>query len=210
MELVYNKQQLTLLWTQQQCDTRTSIVKSWARVKLESRESGTNLSNTNYRYPCGSVIGWIIDTSRFTVSCCSFQMMGNQTSRSYLNEFCVIGRRQLSWDWSQLEDPGGSRNTGSSRTDFAPVVGRSAGFWVIVCYISQIASGLTGSLQVSGWRFLLGGFNCWLRYSGDTRFTLLQHQIFFYLKNMSCCDISQRHLETKVSSFEIFLYFFTW
>lgn len=176
MELMYNKQQLTLLWTQQQCDTRGSIVKSWARVKSESQESGSNLSKTNYRYPCGSVIGWIIDTSRFTVSCCSFQMMGNQTSRSYLNEFCVIGRRQLSWDWSQLEDPGGSRNTGSSRTDFAPVVGQSAGFWVIVCYIS---AGLTGSLQVSGWRFLLGGFNSWLRWSGDTRFPLLQRKIFF-------------------------------
>lgn len=204
---MYNKQHLTLLWTQQQCDTRGSIVKSWARVKLESQESGTNLSKTNYRYPCGSVIGWIIDTSRFMASCCSFQMMGNQTSRSYLNEFCVIGQRQLSWDWSQLEDPGGSRNTGSSRTDFAPVVGRSAGFWVIVCYISVDrfrACGFSPSIQlkISSWRVQL-------RWSGDTRFPLLQRQIFFYLNNMSCWNISHRLLETKVSSFEILLYFFT-
>lgn len=146
---------------QQQCDTRRSIVKSWARVKLESQESTTNLSYTNYRYPRGSIIGRIIDTSWFPASCCSFQMMGNQTSRSYLNEFCVIGREQLSWDWSQLEDPGGSRNTGSSRTDFAPVVGRTG--WILGYRKLHLRRSLQGLRVLSSWRFLLGAFNCWLR-----------------------------------------------
>lgn len=210
MELMYNKQQLTLLWTQQQCDTRGSIVKSWARVKLESRESGTNLSNTNYRYPCGSVIGWIIDTSRFTASCCSFQMMGNQTSRSYLNEFCVIGRRQLSWDWSQLEDPGGSRNTGSSsRTDFAPVVGRSAGFWVIVCYISADrfrAYGFSPSirLKISSWRVqLLTAVMRWYSFSTFTTTNLLLLKKYEVLRYIPAAP---RDKSEFVRNFSIFLH----